>query len=241
MDDWTYEPLQGLPPEALATNSPLMNAMRDLTYQGIQRWLRRRFHFQVEGAEVFQRTPQFILISNHASHLDAICLLAALPPALRNRCYSAAAADYFYTHLFKEQTARLLANTFPFRRHEDARRSLEACAKILERGDSLILFPEGTRSPTGRLQPFRKGVGLLVQGTPYPVIPAYLHGASDALGKGRRYPRAAVIRLRVGSPEVFVDAPAGKASIEEITKRLEDRVRALSGVINEHEGDIDGR
>ncbi len=227
VDDWQYEPLQSLPPDALAVNSRLMNAMRDQTYRCVAWWLKTRFHFQVRGAEVFQHTSQFILIANHTSHLDTICLLAALPAERRNRCYSAAAEDYFYTHIFKEQIARLLANTFPFRRHEDAQRSLEACARILERGDSLIFFPEGTRSITGELQRFRKGIGLLVQGKPYAVIPAYLHGTHEVLGKGRLRPRTAEIRLQIGPPKRFQDAPLGEASAIEIANQLQARVRSL--------------
>lgn len=227
VDDWRYEPLQSLPADALATNSWLMNAMRDQVYRGLQRWLRRRFNFQVQGDEVFQRVSQFILIVNHASHLDTICLLAALPPHQRNRCYSAAAEDYFYTHIFKEQIARLLANTFPFRRHEDTQRSLEACARILERGDSLVFFPEGTRSTTGELQRFRKGIGKLVQGKPYPVIPAYLRGTYEALAKGRLHPQRTYIRLRIGSPEWFQDAPIGEDSAIDIANYLQARVQAL--------------
>lgn len=227
VDDWQYEPLQSLPPDALATNSWLMNAMRDQVYWWLQRWLRRRFSFQVQGDEVFQRVSQFILIANHASHLDTICLLAALPAIRRNRCYSAAAEDYFYTHIFKEQIARLLANTFPFRRHEDVQRSLEACARILERGDSLIFFPEGTRSTTGEVQRFRKGIGRLLQGKPYPVIPTYLHGTYEALGKGRLRPRKAHVRLRIGSPEWFQDAPVEETAAIEIANYLQARVLAL--------------
>ena len=231
VDTWQYEPLQSLPPDALATNSWLMNAIRDQVYGWLQRWLRRRFDFQVQGDEVFQRVSQFILITNHTSHLDTICLLAVLPSVQRNRCYSAAAEDYFYTHIFKEQIARLLANTFPFRRHEDARRSLEACARILARGDSLIFFPEGTRSRTGELQRFRKGIGLLVQGKSYPVIPAYLHGTYEALAKGRLRPRKAEVRLRIGPPEYFNGAQMEETSAIEIVNYLHDRVQSLRSLV----------
>ena len=235
------EPLQGLPPEVLAANSRLMNALRDVAYWWIRWWLKIQFHFQVEGGEVFRRTPQFILISNHTSHLDAICLLAALPSEQRNRCYSAAAEDYFYTNVVKEWVVRLLANTFPFSRHADPRSGLEACARILERGDSLIFFPEGTRSTTGEMQRFRKGIGILVQGTRYPVVPVYLLGTGEALAKGRCYPTATKIRLRVGEPETFERAPAGDESMAKLTARLEARVRKLGGRTADTHGGPDER
>ena len=227
MNRWRYDSLQSLPADQLAKNSRLMNAMRDQIYVWIQRWLKRQFAFRVYGGEIFQRLRQFILIANHTSHLDTICLLAAMPSGQRNRCYSASAEDYFYTDIWKEQSARLLANTFPFRRFEDTPRSLTACTRILERGDSLIFFPEGTRSPHGQLQQFKKGIGLLVQGTRYPVIPAYLHGAYAALAKGRMVPRSARIHLRIGLPERFDDAPLGDASAIAIANHLQARVQAL--------------
>ena len=227
MDSWRYEPIHSLPGDRLATNSRLMNVARDQLYHWIQVWLRRRFAFRVLGAEVFERVPQFVLVANHSSHLDTICLLAAMSQRQRNRCYSAAAKDYFYTHFFKERAVRLLANTFPFRRLEDTRRSLEACARILERGDSLIFFPEGTRSTNGELQRFKKGIGLLVQGTRYPVIPAYLDGAYAALAKGRVVPRPARIQLRIGSPQQFVDTPPGEVSAIAIANYLQACVRML--------------
>lgn len=227
MDDWQYEPLQGLPADALATNSRLMNTLRDHVYIWMLRWLETRFDFQVEGADIFQRLQHFVLVANHSSHLDTVCLLAAMPANVRNRCYSAAAEDYFYTHLFKEQFARLIANTFPFRRRGDVVRSLAAGARILERGDSLIFYPEGTRSTSGMIQPFRKGIGLLVQGKPYSVLPTHIKGTYDALAKGRCVPRAAKIRICIGPPESFQKAPLGDNSAVEISDRLHSRVCEL--------------
>ena len=237
---WQYEPLQNLPADALATNTWLTNRLRDQVYRVVRWWLGRRFHFQVEGAEVFTQLSQFILVANHTSHLDTICLLAALPSHQRNRCYSAAAEDYFYTNAFKAQTARILANTFPFRRREDTQRSLEACTRILERGDSLLFYPEGTRSTTGQLQPFRRGIGMLVQGTPYPVVPVYLNGPYEAMAKGRLVPRPTAIHLRIGAPERFQDMPTGPDAAVVIAKRLEERVRALNRYAEQPRGGVDG-
>ena len=227
MDEWQYEPLNQVPADALAANSRVMNALRDQVYRGINWMLRARFQFEVHGADVFNRLDHFILIANHTSHADTVCLLAALPSSHRNRCYSAAAEDYFYTNPVKEQCARVLANTFPFRRRGNVSESVSACARILERGDSLLFYPEGTRSADGVLQPFRKGIGLLTQGKPYPVVPAYLHGAHNVLAKGRWLPRAASLRLVIGSPEIFAAVPSGDDAAMEIANRLHERVADL--------------
>jgi len=228
MEDWQYEPLTQVPADMLAGNSRLMNALRNLVYRVMGWWLRSHFHFEVEGAEIPASLPHFVLIANHSSHADTVALLAALSPAQRNRCYSAAAEDYFYTNPFKKWGARIMANTFPFRRRGGASQGLEACARILERGDSVIFYPEGTRSVDGALQPFRKGIGMLVQGTDFPVIPAYIDGAHRVLAKGRVVPRAAKIHVRLGAPERFPSFGKDEASAVAIAEHLQARVRALA-------------
>ena len=64
----------------------------------------------------------------------------------------------------------------------------------------LILFPEGTRSRDGSLQPFKAGLGMLTAGTAVPVIPCYLDGAYQAFPPTARWPRPRKIRLKVGHP-----------------------------------------
>lgn len=225
--DWRYEPIHQRPVDELAANNRLMNAARTQLYRQIRHWLVTRCDFRVQGLGVFRQAEQFVLIANHASHLDTICLLAAMPKRLRNRCYAAAAADYFYTDPLKAQTARLIANTFPFNREKQSAQGLQACARILARGDSLLFFPEGTRSTTGELQRFRKGIGLLVAGTRYGVIPAHIEGAYAAWPKGELLPRPAKIRVHLGKPERFLHVEPSDASAITIADYLHDRVAAL--------------
>ncbi len=205
-----------------------MNTARNALY-GVLRWmLRTQFSFRVEGAERLKTLRQFVLIANHSSHMDTVCLLAMLSNAQRNRCYSAAAEDYFYTNPVKALGARLFANTFAFSRMDDPNESLMACRRILERGGSLIFYPEGTRSITGELQLFRKGIGMLVQGTRHPVVPAHIAGAFEAMPKKQHWLKRAPICVRVGEPMVFADAPAGEASEIEIARQLQQHVLALA-------------
>jgi 1-acyl-sn-glycerol-3-phosphate acyltransferase len=223
-------PSQSPPADVLASNSPLMNGARTVLYWVLWAWLRLRNDLQVERGEVLRQAGNFVLIANHASHVDTVALLAVLPPSLRNRCFSAAAEDYFYTNWFRRLSARLFANTFPFRRQgPDARMGLEASARILTRGDSLIIYPEGTRTTTGRLQRFRKGIGLLVQGMPYAVIPVAITGTHRVMGKGSWFPRRGHIRVRVGTPETFAHAGRDDASAAAIANHLQERVRVLLG------------
>ena len=230
MTVWDSESRERAPADLLATNSGLMNAARTGLYAALRLWLRSCWGYRVEGAEILRRTGNAVLIANHSSHVDTVALLAALPARVRNRCYSAAAEDYFYGNPFRQLPARLFANTFPFRRQgADARLSLEACGRILARGDSLLLFPEGTRSVDGRLQRFRKGIGLLVQGTPHPVIPVGILGTSAVMGKGQWFPGPGRITLRVGEPVRFAEAGRDDETAIAIANELHDRVARLIG------------
>jgi 1-acyl-sn-glycerol-3-phosphate acyltransferase len=222
--------------DVLASNSPAVNWLRNALYVVLRAWLRLCWGYAVEGAEHLRIPAPFVLIANHASHADAVALLAALPAGLRNRCYSAAAEDYFYGNPIRRLGARLFANTFPFRRHgPGAELSLAACANILARGDCLILYPEGTRTTTGRLQRFRKGIGVLVQGTPYPVIPVWIEGTREVLGKGRGVPRlCGRIRLRVGAPQRFGQVGPDDDAAVDIANALRERVAALSPNPEDH-------
>ena len=94
----------------------------------------------------------------------------------------------------------LLVNAFPFSRAEGAvRSSLEHCGDLVDEGWSVV-YPEGTRSLTGRLQPFRSGTGLLATELRVPVVPIGVEGAHALLPKGRRRPRRGPVTVRFGPP-----------------------------------------
>ena len=91
----------------------------------------------------------------------------------------------------------------------------------------MILFPEGTRSRDGRMQPFKAGLGMLTVGTSVPVVPCHLEGAFEAFPPKSRLPRPLRIRLRVGQPLVFAAAPNSRKGWQQVVSESEAAVRRL--------------
>jgi 1-acyl-sn-glycerol-3-phosphate acyltransferase len=111
-------------------------------------------------------------------------------------------------------------------------RALRASARVLRDGQVLCLFPEGERSASGTLRPFRKGAGILLGELRIPVLPAYISGSFEAWPRGQTLPRLHRIRVRFGRPigtdELLQgDGPRGADDAETIVLRLRDRVAAL--------------
>jgi 1-acyl-sn-glycerol-3-phosphate acyltransferase len=115
-------------------------------------------------------------------------------------------------------------NALPFGRRMRVRESLTLCARLLaEPGHVLIIFPEGTRSRTGAMQPFKPGVGALLAETEVDVLPCYVEGAFRAWPKGRRVPRPRKVRLIIGAARRY----GGKDEAGAIAAELRGAVEAL--------------
>ena len=183
--------------------------------------------FTVEGLERLAGiSPPVLLIANHSSHVDTPSVLRALPPGARRRTAVAAAADYFYSGRFRGVVMSLLLGTFPFSREGGVRASLEYCGTLADAGWSVLIYPEGTRSVTGSMGPFRSGIGLLAQQLGVPVIPVGIVGTYDILPKGSTRPRRRAVTIRFGRP-LFPD-PKGDRS--ELVAALEQEARDLLAV-----------
>jgi 1-acyl-sn-glycerol-3-phosphate acyltransferase len=178
--------------------------------------------------EIEKSGEPVIFVANHSSHLDTPAVLAALPGKLRQRTRVAAAADYFYSSQWKGAMSSLLMNTVPFvRKGEGCVHSLERMGTVLDSENSLLIFPEGTRTPNGLTHTFKKGVGVLAARTGVRIVPVYIKGTFEAMPKGSKFPRAQQITVTFGEPVRF----AKGASPCQITRQIENRVRELSGEI----------
>jgi long-chain acyl-CoA synthetase len=162
---------------------------------------------RVEGAEHLAslRTPA-LFVANHASHLDTPALLMALPAPIRRRVAVAAAADYFFRDRRVGALATLTIHAFPFVRRGSPREGLAYCGELVDAGWSVLLFPEGTRSETGQIGEFKRGVGLLASTLGVPVVPMVVEGTAAILPKGATRPRPGPVTVRIGPP---VHVPAG--------------------------------
>jgi long-chain acyl-CoA synthetase len=157
--------------------------------------------FNVQGREhLHALSPPVLFVANHSSHADTPSILRALPARFRRRVAVGAAADYIYRIHLLGTAATLALNAFPFYREGPVRASLEYCGELMDRGWSVLLYPEGTRSPTGKLLPFKSGIGLLAAGLRVPVVPIAVTGTHAVLPKGAKYPRPGAVAVRFGAP-----------------------------------------
>ena len=165
-----------------------------------------------------------VVVANHSSHLDAPLVMSGVPRYISRDLATGVAADYFFTTWYKKFFTQLVFNAFPVdRRGEGANRGLSK--KLLAAGVPLLIFPEGTRSKTGKMAPFQVGAASLALSTQVPVVPVALIGAHEAMPRGANWPRR-------GRPPVVVAVGAplrarGNENTTAFNERIESAVRAL--------------
>lgn len=201
------------------------DGLRALVALVIRGLLRCYLRFEIRGRENLPNdNSSFVLVANHSSHLDSVCLLAALPLRRLAKAFPVAAEDYFFRSLARTWFAAVMMNALPFGRGARVRKSLVRCRDLLsEPGNVLIIFPEGTRSRTGEVRAFKPGVGALLAGGATTVLPCYIEGAFCAWPKGLRLPRPCKVRLIIGAPQ----RGAGVEDAVAISARLQKAVEAL--------------
>jgi 1-acyl-sn-glycerol-3-phosphate acyltransferase len=180
--------------------------------------------YRTVGAERLTMDGPLVIVANHASHFDAPAVLAALPHRLRHRTAIAAADDYFYRRPLVGLAFSLGIGTFPFPRHGQV--GIERAAELLEGGWNILIFPEGTRSEDGHLQPFRAGVANLLIATGGMVLPVGIVGSHAIWPRTHRWPRRGPLEVRLGR----LWRPAKNLTVADICTELNRRVAALIGV-----------
>jgi 1-acyl-sn-glycerol-3-phosphate acyltransferase len=159
---------------------------------------------EVEGSEHIPPTGGAIIASNHLSIVDSIFL----PLVLDRPLTFAAKSEYFtgtrpaqrFAGAYLRATKQLRVDRGEARAAQDM---LEAALGLLRSGELFGLYPEGTRSPDGRLYRGRTGVGWLALNSGLPVIPAAMVGTDRVLPPGHSVPRLHRIRIRIGAPLTF--------------------------------------
>lgn len=206
----------------------LRHAVRSVAACSIRAWLRAYHRYEIVGRHNLPTNGSFVMVANHTSHLDALCLLSALPLRRLPQAYPAAAADYFFKTLPRLALSVFIINAIRFDRSAHARQSLDLCRALLaEPGNILILFPEGTRATDDRIARFRPGIGMLLAGTNVPVVPCHLSGTRQALPKGAWVPLPRTVRLTIGMPQTFAGWSQKRTSIRRLCDHLRRSVLQL--------------
>jgi 1-acyl-sn-glycerol-3-phosphate acyltransferase len=229
MSDWKLKPARDL---GLAPGERLRSLARErglvgLAVNGLWRRLLRFYLGAMHRLEVVGREnlppPPFVIIANHASHLDALILAASLRGEAARAAHALAAGELFFGSGAVAAFSSYAINAFPIWRGRTKRGELKLLReRLVEDRLVYIMFPEGTRSRTGEMAPFQQGMATLVAGSGVPVVPCRVEGAHAAWPPERRWPRPGRLRLTIGTPIATegLDREAITAAAEAAVRRL---------------------
>ncbi len=166
-----------------------------------------------------------ILASNHLSLLDTPVILAALPRRWCLRTATLAATHVLYGRgRIAVYLASFWFNAFPFSQKPPIRPSLGHCGSLLDRGWSILMFPEGRRPDDGHMGPFKPGAGWMAVDLGVPVVPVLVSGTDKVMPNRRIFPRRGRVEVRFGEALRF----SAHTSYAEATKSIEESVKALA-------------
>lgn len=167
--------------------------------------------------------PAVIFAPNHHSHLDTGLMIRSIPWCWRKELVVAAAADYFFDQQWKAVLSALALNAIPIDREVTGRKSSDMFRDLLADGHSLLIYPEGGRSPDGWGQTFKGGAAYLSSRTGAPVIPVFIDGTGTIFGKGMKRPKPGRTKVIFGAPLY----PQDDENTRRYNTRIEDAVTRL--------------
>jgi long-chain acyl-CoA synthetase len=194
---------------------------------------------RIEGRENLRGwSGPMLVVCNHITDVDFAFVQAALPARLGNRIATAtrgedlealhtpAAGRGFFGKIYDRTGWALgvsLLNLFPLPREAGFRQSFAYAGEAVDRGYSVLVFPEGRHTADGKMNPFRSGIGLLTNNLGIPVLPMRIRGLFEVKQAGKKFAPPWTISVRIGQPMKF---PAGTAP-ERIAQELQRAVEAL--------------
>jgi len=148
------------------------------------------------------KAEQRIYFANHQSHLDWVLIWAALPHELRATTRPIAARDYWTSSPFRQWlTTEVFHAVYVSRQRSEDQDPLEPLVSALKSGDSLVIFPEGTRSAGGDPKPFKSGLFHLAEQFPHvSLVPAWIDNVQRVMPKGEVVPVPILCTATFGAP-----------------------------------------
>jgi 1-acyl-sn-glycerol-3-phosphate acyltransferase len=219
--DWARTPVARAA-RVVLVNGPLrgmVRAIADPEVVGLDRLADLRASIDDEPAS------PVVFAANHASHVDAPLMLTSVPAPWRSRLVVGAAADYFFATRAAGVLSALALGAIPIDRTRVNRRSADLATSLVDEGWSLLIFPEGGRSPDGWGQPFRGGAAFIAIRCGVPVVPVHLDGTGAILGRGMKRPKP-------GRTKVTFGAPLSRRDGED-ARRFGERIEAAVAVLGD--------
>ena len=215
-------------------------------------WLRLATHYllarpavfllgwpRVTGRENLRGVPgPLLVISNHVADVDVGFIQTALPARIRHKLATATAGEAleklrspdperaWLKRIYNRVQWTLgvaLLNLFPLPRESGFRKSFAYAGEAVDRGYSVLVFPEGKHTEDGKLRPFRTGVGLLANNLRIPILPMRIDGLFEIKNAGKKFAAPGKVQVRIGKPMQF----APECDPEEIARALQKAVEDL--------------
>ncbi|MEJ2656002.1 MAG: 1-acyl-sn-glycerol-3-phosphate acyltransferase, partial [Desulfobacterales bacterium] len=191
---------------------------------------------KVSGLEhLFDLNPPVIFIANHSSHMDTPVILKALPFRFRMGLSPAMKIDYFREYFMPDKENSFLRilqflgyialatflHVYPFS-SVSFRHSLDYTGELIEKKFCPLIFPEGQRTRSGKILPFKKGIGHLAIDTNVPIVPLNLKGTFQILPPGAASPKPGYVSVHIGKAHLF-----SYGEPEAVTEKLKEAVENL--------------
>ncbi len=212
MRSWTYNNDQWTKLPGHIKHLPIFTQHYDLTSRLIRfMWsllLKNWFYtwyirLEVKGgsfSELYKTHKKLIIISNHASHLDATSIAASIPRKHWMDLYMAAAKDYFFSNPLFTFFSQHCLGAIPIDRKDRKGEAVQLILALLNQLDRmwLIIFPEGTRSRDGKIQDFKRGISIFAEKTQTPILFLYIDGNLRLWPKGAFFAKPGKLTVHIG-------------------------------------------
>ena len=177
----------------------------------------------VKNYELFPQEEQFIIIANHNSHLDIMAIMALFDVAHIKKIRPVAASDYFFRNKILKWISINLIDIIPLSRaanRAEKKHPLQDLYDAIEAGDSLVIFPEGSRGKPDELQHFKNGIGHIASKYPdLPIVPIVLEDTAKALPKDEALFVPFIIKAEVKKAITFNEIDL---DVKQFVKKLEE-------------------
>ena len=183
--------------------------------------------YRTSGTEHIPKTGGIVLAANHASYAD----IPLLGCGVGRRLWYLGRSNLFPNLLFNKILKAL--GWIPLRPERLDRRAFGVAQQLLKEGKAVVIFPEGTRTHNGELQPGKPGIGVIVAEARCPVIPVYIQGTYDFLPMGSSWPRLSRVKVKFGQPLSFSENDQGlqgKAFYRHVSQTVMARIAELGNV-----------
>ncbi len=190
----------------------------------LRSFLRSYFRLSIQGCEHIPSTGPALLAANHCSYLDPVVIAPSIPRQIKflakEELFSVPVLSWWIRWI----------GAYPIDRGRGDMQAIRTVFRLMKAGEALLIFPEGTRSHDGTLQPLEQGIAWFSLKTGAPVVPVYLSGTNEAMSRKVWIPRPRKVRIRFGpmiDPNVNPEEKVHEDRVHRFTAEIESALRRL--------------